>query len=368
MRALKKLLTKFRVWSVTFFTLIMNSAPFGLRVRGICAPGYNCPGCPASSFGCPAGLIAVQSNIAKFPLNAIATMVFSGVMVGRFVCGYICPIGLLQDLLHKIPSKKVDLPRPFRLLKYAVLLFLVILFPYLMGRAAAKNMAYIQFGEMQITTKADQSNFTVDIQNPSNGTVQAPKIYATIKNAQGKKLDRISLDTSNFSIEPKENKKFSFSYKSPRDETLKIELYSPNTAPKFFLNTPYLYYCRSCPVGTLTATTTHFTTFKNLWERSAVRVILLLIMLISTVFISRIFCKIGCPIGAVYALTNKLAIFKPQCDRDRCVKCGACSRVCPMNLNVPHEVGGPECITCGDCIKVCKPKALYRTNIFKKAK
>lgn len=52
-------------------------------------------------------------------------------MLGRFVCGFLCPFGWLQDLLHKIPSKKFSTKKlkPLRYLKYAVLLFAVILLP-----------------------------------------------------------------------------------------------------------------------------------------------------------------------------------------------------------------------------------------------
>ena len=56
-----------------------------------------------------------------------------GVVLGRVVCGLLCPFGLVQDLLHKIPFPKADVPRridrPARYVKYVVLLVLVVLLP-----------------------------------------------------------------------------------------------------------------------------------------------------------------------------------------------------------------------------------------------
>jgi len=60
-------------------------------------------------------------------------LAFVGALVGRFVCGWLCPFGLIQDLLHKIPFlKKIKTFRggkPLRKLKYVILLFFVILLP-----------------------------------------------------------------------------------------------------------------------------------------------------------------------------------------------------------------------------------------------
>ena len=54
-----------------------------------------------------------------------------GVLLGRFICGFLCPFGWFQDLLHKIPGKKLSTAKlkPLRYLKYAVLAVFVILLP-----------------------------------------------------------------------------------------------------------------------------------------------------------------------------------------------------------------------------------------------
>ena len=56
-----------------------------------------------------------------------------GVLLGRFVCGFLCPFGWLQDLLHKVPTKKFSTKKlkPLTYIKYAVLLLAVVLLPVL---------------------------------------------------------------------------------------------------------------------------------------------------------------------------------------------------------------------------------------------
>ena len=54
-------------------------------------------------------------------------------LLGRFVCGFLCPFGWLQELLHKIPGKKFSTKKlkPLTYIKYVVLLFAVVLLPVL---------------------------------------------------------------------------------------------------------------------------------------------------------------------------------------------------------------------------------------------
>ena len=61
------------------------------------------------------------------------TLILLGVLLGRFVCGFLCPFGWLQELLHKIPGKKFSTKKlkPLTYIKYVVLLFAVVLLPVL---------------------------------------------------------------------------------------------------------------------------------------------------------------------------------------------------------------------------------------------
>jgi len=105
------------------------------KLKNLCVPGLNCYSCPGAVGACPIG--ALQAVIGnwnfKFAFYVAGFLVFVGALIGRFVCGWLCPFGLIQDLLHKIPfPKKIKTFRGDKLLrklKYVILLVFVILMP-----------------------------------------------------------------------------------------------------------------------------------------------------------------------------------------------------------------------------------------------
>lgn len=105
------------------------------KLKNLCVPGLNCYSCPGAVGACPIG--ALQAVIGswnfKFAFYVAGFLVFVGALMGRFVCGWLCPFGLVQELLHKIPfMKKIHTFRGDRLLrrlKYVILLVFVILLP-----------------------------------------------------------------------------------------------------------------------------------------------------------------------------------------------------------------------------------------------
>lgn len=104
-------------------------------LKNLCMPGMNCYSCPGALGSCPIG--AMQAVIGswnfKFAFYVAGFLMFIGSLLGRFVCGWLCPFGLIQDLLHKIPfPRKIRNFRGDKLLrklKYGILLVFVILMP-----------------------------------------------------------------------------------------------------------------------------------------------------------------------------------------------------------------------------------------------
>ena len=103
--------------------------------KAVCVPVLNCYSCPGALGACPIGSLqaALGGIQRRFPFYVLGLLMLFGIVLGRVVCGLLCPFGLAQDLLHKIPSPKLSVPkkldRPARYLKYAVLLVLVIVLP-----------------------------------------------------------------------------------------------------------------------------------------------------------------------------------------------------------------------------------------------
>ena len=84
---------------------------------------------------CPVGAFQAVVGSSKFRFSYYITgiLILLGVLLGRFICGFLCPFGWFQELLHKIPSPKLSTKKlkPLRYLKYAVLLVMVVLLPLL---------------------------------------------------------------------------------------------------------------------------------------------------------------------------------------------------------------------------------------------
>lgn len=118
------------------------------NLKKLCVPGMNCYSCPGAVGSCPIGSLqaVIGSWNFKFAFYVAGFLVFVGALVGRFVCGWLCPFGLIQDLLHKIPfPKKVWTFRGDKLLrklKYVILVVFVILLPMFLVDVMGQGAPY----------------------------------------------------------------------------------------------------------------------------------------------------------------------------------------------------------------------------------
>ena len=141
MKSNKNFLARFRGWIQAAATLLTNiHIPNLLKgkiyqgnVKTMCVPGLNCYSCPAATGACPIGAFQAVVGSSKFKFTYYITgfFILLGVLLGRFICGFLCPFGWFQDLLHKIPGKKLSTAKlkPLRYLKYVILVVFVILLP-----------------------------------------------------------------------------------------------------------------------------------------------------------------------------------------------------------------------------------------------
>ncbi len=103
--------------------------------KSICLPGLNCYSCPGALGACPIGSLqsVLSSRNYQFSFYVVGFLIFIGAVFGRLVCGWLCPFGLVQDLLYKIPfpvkRKKLPGDRILKYMKYVVLAGFVILLP-----------------------------------------------------------------------------------------------------------------------------------------------------------------------------------------------------------------------------------------------
>lgn len=132
-----RLIVQFAFVAVTngYFKGFTEGKIYTGKLKMFCLPGLNCYSCPGAVGACPLG--ALQSTLGsrehKIAFYVLGLLMFFGTLGGRFVCGFLCPFGLVQDLLYKIPfvKKYKNLPgdRFLKWFKYVLLAVFVILLP-----------------------------------------------------------------------------------------------------------------------------------------------------------------------------------------------------------------------------------------------
>ncbi|MBO4940101.1 MAG: 4Fe-4S binding protein [Clostridia bacterium] len=102
--------------------------------KNLCVPGLNCYSCPGAIGACPLGSLqnALSESGTRLPAYIFGIIILFGLLLGRTICGFLCPFGWIQELLHRIKTpklKKSKATRVFSYLKYVLLVVLVIIVP-----------------------------------------------------------------------------------------------------------------------------------------------------------------------------------------------------------------------------------------------
>lgn len=271
-----KRLSRFRGWIQAAATLLTNihlpnfikGGIYQGKGKAVCVPGLNCYSCPGAAGACPIGSFQAVVGSSKFRFSYYITgfLILLGVLLGRFICGFLCPFGWLQELLHKIPTKKLSTKKlkPLTYLKYAILLLAVVLLPAIVVNDLGMGDPF----------------FCKYIcpQGVLEGAIPLAAVNEGIRSALGPLFNR--------------------------------------------------------------------------------KLIILIVVVVLSVLFYRPFCKWICPLGAFYALMNKMSLLGIKVDEHKCVSCGKCARVCKMDVDVTKTPNHTECIRCGKCITSCPTDAI----------
>ena len=141
---LKKLIPTKRKLIQLYSALLFNANIKGFfngkiykgNTKSVCAPGINCYSCPGAVGACPLGTLqgALASSHKRTPFYVMGILLLYGLLLGRFICGFLCPFGLIQELLYKIKTPKLKKNLATKILsylKYVILAFFVIIVPLL---------------------------------------------------------------------------------------------------------------------------------------------------------------------------------------------------------------------------------------------
>jgi len=267
-----------RSWIQAAWTVITNAyLPAYLKgsiyngpIKKICVPGLNCYSCPGALGSCPIGSMqaVISGNRHSFSYYVFGVLILFAVFLGRLICGFLCPFGWIQQLLHKLPLPKLKVPdkadHSMRFIKYGVLILFVFALP-----------AFVADG--------------------------------------------------------------------------------------FGLGSPW--FCKwICPAGTLEGGIPLVLANESLhaglgftfwWKLS-----LLVLTILASIAIYRPFCKYICPLGAFYALFNRISLMRMEVDHSSCIHCMKCVKNCPMQVDVLKNINSAECIRCGKCAQICPAGAI----------
>lgn len=265
-------MTVLRRWIQSLASLLSNGYllfPFTRNIyhgslKNICLPGLNCYSCPAATGACPIGSLQTflaglrpgfESGRFHPGFYVIGSLGLIGGLVGRMPCAWLCPFGFLQELIHKIPSPKLEIPFFLTRFKYIFLAIFVVILPI---------------------------------------AVIDPYGYGTT------------------------------------------------------------WFCKHiCPAGTLEAGLPMLLIQPSLRNLVGIlfysKLAILLIVLAAMVFIRRPFCRVVCPLGAIYSLFNKHSLFRMVHNPDACVRCNKCYLDCPMGVKFYEGANQTDCIRCLKC-------------------
>lgn len=127
-----------------YFVYFSSRLTYQGGVKGVCIPGLNCYACPLTIFACPIGslqhsFVLMSPRTKGFSLaHALGSLIYVfasvglvGAVIGRMACGWICPFGFLQDLLYKIPTPKLRMPRWMNWGRYGFLIVVAMAIPFI---------------------------------------------------------------------------------------------------------------------------------------------------------------------------------------------------------------------------------------------
>ena len=128
-------------WGILSNAYVKGFLPGGPAIykgtlKRFCVPGMNCYSCPGALGACPIGAMQAvfDQRHRKLSFYVVGYLAAIGLFVGRFICGWLCLFGLIQELLYKIPTPKLKVPekpdKVLRYLKYVMLFVTVFLLPF----------------------------------------------------------------------------------------------------------------------------------------------------------------------------------------------------------------------------------------------
>jgi len=285
-----------RIISQFVFFLLFNAVLFGFEALPLLLPVLQSLGAPSKTVGDAFAAMQYMLYQTTFPWLPLASFLIIAVLLGRMLCGWVCPFGFIQDILGYIKRKHTEIsPRTH------------------------KDMIYIKYGILGIVLLI---SITISVTTLMG-------IGRSYKNALGV-----------FAQAP-------FNALSPHDTLfamLPIMTYNAFSAGLSFQDI-------LLGIGTLSPL---------FWVRLAILALVIVFVIFTPRSWCKYFCPVGAIMALLnYFSFLGLKRDVVHCTKESCHSCvEACPMKVPI-LDLPWEkFTHPECIYCLECVDACKTKAL----------
>ena len=239
---------------------VTNSYVLAPYLKYVPCPSLNCYACPLANFACPIGTLQHFAAVGAFPFLLLGILFLIGGLIGRWACGYLCPFGLLQDLLARLRRRHLEIPSWLGWGRYLALFGVAIALPIVTGEPWFSKLC------------------------PA-GTLEAgiPYVLAGL---------------------------------------LKVKL--PGQPAQIFAMIGTLFYIKLAITAAVVA---------------------------AAVFIKRPFCRLICPLGAIFGVFNRVSLLRITLDKTCVTDKGDYRRLCPVDIDIRDDAGSAKCVRCMQCTK-----------------
>lgn len=235
-------------------------------LKSVCVPFLNCQSCPNALFSCPIGILQHFMTIHRIPYTLLSFLFSIGILIGSMACGWLCPFGLFQEMLYKVKSFKIKIPKQLSALRYFFLFFLVMLIPFITRETWFSKLCPM-------------------------GTLQAALPWAVW---------------------------------NPVIPEYQETAVAPQSIGALFI----------------------------------IKLLILIFFIALFIISKRPFCRVVCPLGAIFGAFNKYSLLKLDVDTKNCAECNDCVEGCPVDLNVSENANDTTCIRCFKCLE-CKSVQIH---------
>jgi ferredoxin-type protein NapH len=132
-----------------------------------------------------------------------------------------------------------------------------------------------------------------------------------------------------------------------------------------------LFICRICPAGAVETAVPNMTNQamagqQILWPNT-IKLTILVLFIIAVFFVRRPWCRVLCPLGAIFSIFNRFSAFFLRFNAEKCTDCKLCHRLCVYGIEPEKNPNDLRCIRCLECTQ-CTPEALTLSSIFERSK